>query len=167
MNRILKVAIGAIAVSVLVGCQSVPPPLPAGPHEGAPVLAVEVTPTAPSSESLAQKLRIGLEGGATKRGFAISTKLPPDVTVNVALLRFEKARLQEWRTYDGEARVSVMTAADGNIIGTTRIVVTGARGSDERAAEESLAGALNAKVDGWLARILRAERIVKLPVPGN
>ena len=166
MKMTVAALVGMIVASAFTGCQTVPPPPPPGPHDGAPVMAISVAPQTTAVTPLAQKLQLALESGAIQRGFAISTVLRPDVTVGVALSRRETARLQDWRTYEGEALVRVVTAADGAVIGTTTITATGARGADEKSAEASLSHELNAKVDAWVGQTVRAERIVKLPA-GN
>lgn len=174
-----KLTVGALGVLLVVaggGCattyrvtEDLPPAQPpvVKPLRRPPVIAVSAKPADKNAGRLTSSLRGAVESRLAARGMTVASPLAANATVRIEVSRRETARLDEWRTYEGEARLRVMTAdPTARLLSETTIRAAGDRALDETKAEQGVLNGLVRKANAWLDGTVTAKSIpVAQPIP--
>lgn len=178
MKNILCMAMGLAAISITTGCATTYR-VSEQPMDGAMVpqrkaeavtrkrvASVKVTASDAAATRLASSMVSPIEASLVTKGFDVSASLPADTAVSVAVTRSEKARLDDWRVYEGTADVRVEDAGTAKLVGTQTFSATGERSRDEAAAEKGVKDSLVAQIGAWLEKTADAAQVaVPLPPP--
>ena len=109
------------------------------------------------SNALASGLKMQLSSGLTGRGIRIAEKGQPSAyDVSVVVSKWEKARLADWRVYEGQADVQVSCLVRGGLVGAKTFNAVGERASNEKDADAGVLRGLSAQANAFLAKHVTA-----------
>ena len=155
MNMRITAIASAFAAIALAGCETTPPPSPPPPPPPPNTISVAVFATSGENGMFPVDVAAFLRSELSRRGYSMTEPGQAHADASVSVLASEKAKLDDWFVFEGQADVQLGVhgfAGDRNV--ERRVVKEGPRCRVRAEAEKAAAKTLGTSVAEWIDTVV-------------